>query len=145
MMNALANHSILPHNGKGITKPMIVDVLTKSINLSSGIATVFAAGALKTNPSPGADSFDLDQLAKHGVIEHDVSLSRNDVAFGDNHSFDRSVWDAVMASYGEETVTSFESASKARWERVLAAKKAHEEAGKGGEFGYGVKEFVLSE
>jgi hypothetical protein len=32
--------------------------------------------------------------------------------------------------------------SKARYERVLAAKKAHEEAGK--EFEYGIKEFVLS-
>ncbi len=144
MINALANHSILPHNGKGITKSMIIDRLTKSINLSSGIATVFAAGALKVNPSPSADSFDLDQLAKHGVIEHDVSLSRNDVAFGDNHSFDKSVWDAVMASYGERETTDFESVSRARWGRVEAAKKAHEEAGKGGEFGYGVKEFVLS-
>lgn len=36
----------------------------------------------------------------------------------------------------------FNGVSKARYERVLAAKKAHEEAGKA--FEYGIKEFVLS-
>lgn len=46
-----------------------------------------------------------------------------------------------MATYeGEET--SFESVSKARYQRLVAAKKAHEEAGE--EFQYGIKEFVLS-
>lgn len=77
------------------------------------------------------------------MIEHDVSLSRNDIAFGDNHSFDKSVWEGVMKSYGEKTETDFASVSKARYERVMAAKKAHEEAGK--DFQYGIKEFVLSE
>ncbi|KAK6580916.1 hypothetical protein PZA11_006404 [Diplocarpon coronariae] len=143
MINALANHSILPHDGKNITKPMMTDILTKSINLGSGIATVFAAAALKANPTPGAVSFNLDQLAKHGLIEHDVSLSRNDIAFGDNFSFDQSVWGEVMASYGEATETSFESASKARYERMVKAKKNHADAGK--VFEYGVKEFVLKE
>ncbi|PBP27616.1 hypothetical protein BUE80_DR001409, partial [Diplocarpon rosae] len=142
MINALANHGLLPHNGKDITKPMIIDIITKSINLSSEIATVFAAAALKANSEPGAESFNLDQLAKHGLIEHDVSLSRNDAAFGDNFSFDRSVWDGVMANYGEATETSFESASRARYERMVKAQKDHADAGK--DFEYGVKEFVLS-
>lgn len=122
---------------------MIIDVLTKSINLSSGIASVFAAGALKANPRPSEETFDLDQLAKHGLIEHDVSLSRNDLALGNNHTFDKSIWKGVMDSYGDLTETSFQSASKARYERMLQAKKDHEAAGKN--FEYGIKEFVLSE
>ncbi|CZT53099.1 related to chloroperoxidase [Rhynchosporium secalis] len=142
MINALSNHSILPHNGKGITKAQIVSVLTSSINLDSKIANVFATGALTTNPDHSAHSFDLDHLKKHGVIEHDVSLSRNDVAFGDNHSFDKGVWESVLKSYGEKTETDFVSVSKARYERVVAAKKAHADAGK--DFTYGIKEFVLS-
>lgn len=143
MINALSNHHILPHNGKGITKGQIVSVLTKCINLDSKIANVFATGALTTNPDHSAHSFDLDHLRKNGVIEHDVCLSRNDIAFGDNHSFDKRVWEGVMKSYGEKTETDFASVSKARYERVMAAKKAHEEAGK--DFQYGIKEFVLSE
>ncbi|KAH7323887.1 Chloroperoxidase [Rhexocercosporidium sp. MPI-PUGE-AT-0058] len=142
MINALSNHHILPHNGKGITKGQIVSVLTQSINLDSKIANIFATGALTTNPDHSAHSFDLDHLRKHGVIEHDVSLSRNDIAFGDNHSFDKSVWEGVMKSYGEKTETDFKSVSKARYGRVMAAKKAHEDAGK--EFQYGIKEFILS-
>lgn len=143
MINALSNHHILPHNGKDITKGQIVSVLTQSINLDSKIANVFATGALTTNPDHSAHSFDLDHLRKHGVIEHDVSLSRNDVAFGDNYSFDKNVWEGVMKSYGERTETDFQSVSKARYERVMAAKKAHGDAGK--EFQYGIKEFILSE
>jgi Peroxidase, family 2 len=143
MINALANHHILPHSGRGITKALAVEALTSSINLSSGIATVFASVAVTANPHPDPEnpSFDLDHVNKHGLIEHDVSLSRNDFAFGDNHSFDREIWDSVSRSYeGEET--DFESVSRARYQRLLAAKKAHEDAGK--EFQYGIKEFVLS-
>jgi len=142
MINALANHSILPHNGKGITKAMAVEVLVKAINLDSKIANVFATGALTTNPDHSAHSFDLNHLQKHGVIEHDVSLSRNDIALGDNHSFDKSVWEGVMASYGEATETDFGLVSKARYERMMASKKSHEEVKK--DFQYGIKEFILS-
>lgn len=143
MINALANHHILPHSGRGISKTHAISALTSSLNLSSGVATVFASVAVTANPHPDPEnpSFDLDHVNKHGLIEHDVSLSRNDFLLGDNHSFDREIWDAVVATYeGEET--SFESVSKARYERLVAAKKAHEEAGK--EFQYGIKEFVLS-
>jgi hypothetical protein len=142
MLNALANHHILPHNGKGVTKAMAVDVLTRAINLDSSIANVFASTALRANPDHSTHYFDLDQVAKHGLIEHDVSLSRNDIAFGDNHTFDKAVWQKVMSTYGTATQTDFATVSKARYERVLAAKKAHADANK--DFQYGIKEFILS-
>jgi len=142
MINALANHHILPHSGKGITKAMAVEALTKSINLDSGIANMFASVAVTANPDHSSHAFDLDQVDKHGLIEHDVSLSRNDIAFGDNHSFNKEIWEDVLKSYGEDTETSFETASRARYERVAACKKAHADAKK--EFEYGIKEFILS-
>jgi len=71
-----------------------------------------------------------------------VSLTRNDYALGDNHTFNKEIWEKVLASYEGAEVGDFSSVSKARYERVLAAKKAHEEAGKA--FEYGIKEFVLS-
>ncbi|KAF4636354.1 heme-thiolate peroxidase [Cudoniella acicularis] len=142
MINALANHHILPHSGKGISKSMAVTALTSTINLDSTIANVFASVALTTNPDHSAHTFDLDHVSTHGIIEHDVSLSRNDIAFGDNHTFNSEIWGKVIDSYGLEKETSFESASRVRYERVRACKAAHEAAGK--EFGYGVKEFVLS-
>lgn len=142
LINALSNHHVLPHDGKGITKEMAVNALISAINLDKGICNVFAAGALTTNPNAGAHSFDLDHLAKHGTIEHDVSLSRNDIALGSNTTFDKTIWDGVLKSYGDATTTDFHSASKARYDRFLATKKAHEAAGK--PYQYGIKEFILS-
>lgn len=83
-------------------------------------------------------------MNKHGLIEHDVSLSRGDVGLGkgDNHTFDGGVWGEVVRGYGGVEETSFETASKVRYQRVVECKKAHEDAGT--EFGYGIKEFILS-
>lgn len=142
MLNALANHHILPHSGKGITKAMAVEALTSSINLDSGIANVFASVAVTANPDHSSHAFDLDQLDKHSLIEHDVSLSRNDIAFGDNHTFNKEIWEEVLKSYGEDTETNFATVSKARYDRVAAAKKAHTDAKK--DFQYGIKEFIFS-
>lgn len=142
MINALANHHVLPHDGKAITKEMAVNALVSAINLDKGICNVFAAGALTTNPDAAAHSFDLNHLSKHGTIEHDVSLTRNDIALGSNTTFDKEIWATVLKSYGDSTTTDFHSASKARYDRVIASKKAHEAAGK--PYQYGIKEFILS-
>jgi hypothetical protein len=142
MLNALANHGILPRNGKGITKELAVNTLSHAINLDSKIGTVFAAFAVTANPDHTAHFFDLDQVTKHGLIEHDVSLSRNDEALGDNTTFDPYAWDKVLQTYGDKKETDFALVSKARYDRFLACKKAHEAAEK--DFAYGIKEFILS-
>lgn len=116
--------------------------MTSSINLEEGIAQVFATVGLSTNPEVPAHSFDLDHVSRHGLIEHDVSLTRNDVAFGNNHSFDADVWKSVLSTFGENAETNFVLASKARYNRVLDSKKAHEVAKK--DFVYGIKEAILS-
>jgi Peroxidase, family 2 len=139
---SLANHGVLPHDGKGITVEMAVKALTSSINLDAGIAKVFASGALPANPDAHAHSFDLDHINKHGVIEHDVSLTRDDFASGDNHTFNPEIWKSVLSTYGDGKVTNFALASKARYNRVVACKEAHKAANK--EFMYGIKEAIFS-
>ncbi|RMZ87691.1 hypothetical protein DV736_g5085, partial [Chaetothyriales sp. CBS 134916] len=145
-VNALANHHLLPHNGKGITKDMVKDALTNPqiIHLSPLIASVFATGAIAANPDHGAHTFDLNQVDKHGYIEHDVSLSRNDYDLGDNASFDQDKWATMFKIYGEEngSTVAYEYASKARYSRVRESKEAHEQAKK--PFRYGIKEGILS-
>ena len=51
MLNALANHSILPHSGRSITKTDIIAALHNAINLDPGIGKVLASGAVITNPA----------------------------------------------------------------------------------------------
>jgi len=142
MMNALANHHILPHNGKGVTKALAASVLIESINLDPKIASLFAGLATTLNPDHKAHSFDFDHLSKHNAVEHDGSLSRNDFAFGDNHTFDPKLWELYKESYGGASETDFASVSKARYARIAFSKKHHEDAKK--DFQYGIKEFIFS-
>lgn len=148
MINALANHGILPHDGKGITKAMAVSALTSAVNLGSNIATVFAVGGVASNPDHSAHSFDLNHVDKHNFIEHDVSLSRGDIAFGSNSDYSPEEFKIIFDMYSEahadgpKGTTTYESASKARYARVVASKEKHERAGK--EFHYGIKELILS-
>ncbi|KAH8762425.1 Chloroperoxidase [Hyaloscypha finlandica] len=142
VLNSLANHGILPRDGKGVTKEMAVKAMTSAINLDVEIAKIFASVALTTNPNAHAHSFDLDHVSRHGLIEHDVSLSRDDFALGDNHTFNADIWKSVLDTYGDSKETNFALATEARYNRVIAAKKAHEAANK--DFTYGIKEAVLS-
>jgi len=147
-INALANHGILPHNGKGITKDAAITALKSAVNLGPSIATVFAAGGVGANPDHSTNTFDLNHVDKHNFIEHDVSLTRGDIAFGSNCDFSPETWKEVWDIYcgevpqGGDKVTSYHSASKARYQRVISSKTAHEKAGK--EFHYGIKEVILS-
>lgn len=127
---------------------MAITALKSAVNLGASTANVFAAGGIGANPDHAANTFDLNHVAKHNFIEHDVSLTRNDSALGSNCDFDKDVWKGVWDVYvnevpvGGDKVTSWHSASKARYQRLLKSKRAHEEAGK--EWHYGIKEVVLS-
>jgi hypothetical protein len=141
-INALANHGILPHNGKGITKEMAIKAMVSSINFNHTLGSIFAMAGVAANPDHSAHTFDLDHVDKHNWIEHDVSLSRKDTAFGSNSKFDKEQFDKFLAVYGDKEATDFATASKARYMRVQESKAAHEEEGK--EFTYGIKEAIMS-
>jgi hypothetical protein len=122
--------------------------------LDSTIASVFAWGGVAANPNHEEHNFDLEHVDKHGWIEHDVSLSREDIAFGSNSAFNKERWAEVWKIYKDGAVTeggaagvgpeetNWKSASKARYMRVKQQKERHEKEGK--EFSYGIKEVVLS-
>jgi hypothetical protein len=60
------------------------------------------------------------------VIEHDGSLSRADTFFGDNHSFNASIW-AQTASHFTKSTIDLRTAAKARKARLAAAKAENPE------------------
>ncbi len=66
-------------------------------------------------------SFDQSRLILvRTVLEHDGSLSRNDIYFGDNHSFNSTIWDSVAASFTNRTIP-LATAISVRAERFAAA------------------------
>ncbi|KAH8726467.1 Chloroperoxidase [Phaeosphaeriaceae sp. PMI808] len=82
MLNALANHSILPHSGKNIPFRTLSATVRSAFNFAPSFCFFvpkFAADFL--DRSYWTDSFDLTELSKHNAIEHDASLTRRDVAF----------------------------------------------------------------
>ncbi|KAF1919427.1 Chloroperoxidase [Ampelomyces quisqualis] len=81
MLNALANHSILPHDGKNITFRRLNTTVRQSFNFAPSFCffvPAFAANFLGRSYWTG--SFDLADLSKHNAIEHDASLTRRDSA-----------------------------------------------------------------
>jgi hypothetical protein len=133
---------------------MAIKALTEALHMDDTIAKVFAWGGVVANENKEEGNFDLDHVAVHGWIEHDASLSRDDIAFGSNSKFSPERWEEVLKIYKEGTLTeegasgvgpqevTWESASRARFFRVKQQAERHEAAGK--VFAYGIKEAVLS-
>jgi len=81
-LNAMANHGILPRDGKNITFPELNRTIRATYNFGPSFCFFvpnFAAKML--NKSYRKDSFDLADLSLHNGIEHDASLTREDIAF----------------------------------------------------------------
>ena len=123
---------------------MAVEALTTAFHFDSHIANIFSSVAVRANPDHDAHSFDLDHLARHGYIEHDVSLSRGDMAFGSNSEFDKDLFDEVIQGLYARSgdMTNWKSACEVRYERIRASRARHAKEGKGWLFG--VKEAITS-
>lgn len=81
MLNALANHGILPHSGRHIPFRTLNTTVRQSFNFAPSFCFFvpkFAADFL--HKSYWKDTFDLEELSLHNAIEHDASLTRPDVA-----------------------------------------------------------------
>ncbi|KAI8151189.1 putative sterigmatocystin biosynthesis peroxidase stcC [Colletotrichum sp. SAR 10_70] len=126
MVNTLANHGYLPRNGLNVSLADLITGFTAAVNLDPAATTLVGQKALLTSTTGNNATFNLDDLDKHGVIEHDGSLSRNDVYFGDNHSFDEEIWETVASHFVNETI-SIPTAAKARAARLQAAAAANPE------------------
>ncbi|KAK3350256.1 Chloroperoxidase [Lasiosphaeria hispida] len=120
LLNSLANHGFLPRSGRNITSEELIGALSASINLDPSVAEGPTALALTTSKTGNPDTFDLDNLDQHGVIEHDASLSRADTVFGDNSSLNLTIWNETKSFFDGETI-SVSEAGKARIARIRSS------------------------
>jgi hypothetical protein len=108
-LNTLASHGYLPRNGIA-TPAQIVNAVQEGLNMGNDLAVfiAFAAFLVDGNPltnllSIGGKSpltgVDPPQpaivggLDTHAVFEGDTSMTRGDAFFGDNHSFNETLFD----------------------------------------------------
>ncbi|OLN89032.1 putative sterigmatocystin biosynthesis peroxidase stcC 7 [Colletotrichum chlorophyti] len=120
MVNTLANHGYLPRTGLNISLADLIAGFTAAVNLDPAATTLVGQKALLTSTTGDNATFNLDDLNTHGIIEHDGSLSRNDIHFGDNHSFNKTIWKSVSSHFTDSTI-SIPTAAKARLARLQAA------------------------
>lgn len=59
MLNTLANHGFLPHDGRQLTQGAIVDGLAKGLNFDSSLGELMFQMAIVANPEPNATFFTL--------------------------------------------------------------------------------------
>ncbi|KAM0270889.1 hypothetical protein ACHAQH_009274 [Verticillium albo-atrum] len=104
MMNTLANHNFLPHDGRNITKENAVFALGEGIGFGAELATLMWEQAIHINPTANATFFTLDQLNVHNILEHDASLTRTDDFFGNNHIFNQTVFDESRSYWSSDVL-----------------------------------------
>ncbi|KAG8903528.1 hypothetical protein FRB99_003159 [Tulasnella sp. 403] len=78
-LNTLANHGILPRDGKAVTYQQLIDGIQHAYNLSPTLAEQLTASARLLDQGRG--HIDLHDLNALNVIQHDASFSRPDIAF----------------------------------------------------------------
>ncbi|THV83693.1 Cloroperoxidase [Aureobasidium pullulans] len=125
MMNTLANHGFIPHNGGNITKQNAVKGLADGLNFDAALASLMWDQAIIANPEPNATFFTLcattsslpkpkmntdedgsEHLNQHNVLEHDASLSRMDAYYGNNHIFNPEAFATSTRYWTDETLTA---------------------------------------
>ncbi|KAH6655793.1 Chloroperoxidase [Truncatella angustata] len=120
ILNSLANHGYLPHGGRNIDAPTLNAALSAGLDFDPSAFSDVVENALSTSTTGNSSTFNLDDTAVHNVIEHDGSLSRDDIAHGDNLHFSPEVWAQTVSHFTEDTI-SIEVAAKARADRIVIA------------------------
>ncbi|KAK2614984.1 hypothetical protein N8I77_001764 [Diaporthe amygdali] len=123
LLNTLANHGYLPRDGKNITVDKLIEGMHAGLNLREDAKLFFRLQgnkALEASSTGNKDTFQLSDLNKHNLIEHDASLSRADIFFGDNWSFNQTIFDETK-SYWPSTTISLSDAAKALVARQKSA------------------------
>lgn len=127
---------------------MLQAALSSTFNIAQDFTSETFTDALATSPDPLLGSLDLDDLNEHNVIEHDGSLSRADYHDGgDDHTFNQTIFDTVLAYFGNDTHATISTAAKARDHRIVTQKIRNSEfvySQKTGLLSYGETALYLS-
>ncbi|KAF9443253.1 aromatic peroxygenase precursor [Macrolepiota fuliginosa MF-IS2] len=142
-LNTLANHGYLPRSG--IVSPAeIISGLQECYNMENKFASfiTYAAHLVdgnivtdllsigpttpKTGPTPPAPAT-AGGLNSHQLFEGDASMTRADAFWGDNHSFNQTLFDELssfMDKYGNGRYT-WDVAKEFRYQRILDSMTAN--------------------
>ena len=104
MLNAFANHHLLPHSGRGITREDLHHAMGDGLGYVEEVINNIFNQALLANPEPNATSFDLWHVGRPHVLEHDASLSRQDAYFGNASMFHQATFKQTKSYWKGDTL-----------------------------------------
>ncbi|KAM0342063.1 hypothetical protein ACHAPU_009791 [Fusarium lateritium] len=126
-LNTLANHGYLPRDGKNINLEILAEGMVNGYNIERMDAVILYTQAIRTSPKyPLARSFDLADLGRHNILEHDISISRSDAYFADPNPFNETVWNETLKYFTTEMIT-VDQVAKARMGRLATSKNTNPE------------------
>jgi len=102
-LNALANQGFLPRDGKNITPERVEAVLMSTLHMDKALASSLARSLRPLVRKDG--TFDLVDMRRHNVIEHDISFTRLDFRQGDNYTFQPAMFKALLEDADGGSVT----------------------------------------
>lgn len=124
-LNTLANHGYLPSNGRDISLDILAKGMLDGFNIARSDAVILFSQAVRTNPRyPLALDFDLENLGREGVLEHDFSLSRSDRFFANPLPFNDTVWKQTASFFTTDKITVKQLAD-ARMARLATSQRTN--------------------
>jgi hypothetical protein len=118
-----------------MTLPHLLKGLAAGMNMGADFTVLI--GGLGLLSSPTLVAFDLNDLDQHNFpIEHDASLSRQDAYFGNNYSFNSSIWNQTRSFFEKDRQTGLYTAALALANRTADSEERNPQ------FVYGFREFV---
>ncbi|MCJ1460305.1 hypothetical protein MMC28_010684 [Mycoblastus sanguinarius] len=153
IINALANHGYIPRDGRNVTSHEVYAAMAEVGVSSTIRTTLtyaaylehhdvpqtgfwafvrspfayflqhFALRAPHQENSSGVPCLNLDQLSRHGAVEHDVSLSRRDFAQGDNTTPQRDLIAGLVSSSSDGKEITMDDFATFRRRRVEEQKR----------------------
>ncbi|KAK7998551.1 hypothetical protein PG991_015030 [Apiospora marii] len=130
MLNTLANHGYLPHNGRNVSVDNIADAIFAATNWSRDFGLIPGAGAFKALGVATDGTIELKQLDNRTAgIERPASLARPD----DSNTVSPVRMDAVLADSEDAKYISAGSlgASRARLEKASPLTEAQQSPARG--------------
>ncbi|EMD37165.1 heme-thiolate peroxidase [Gelatoporia subvermispora B] len=122
-LNALANHGIIAHSGRGISFVEAEKAIRHTYNFAptfSKLLPLYASQMLCRDYKTG--TFDLADVAAHNGIEHDASLTRDDAAHTINQSSSQHALALELLTGGTGTCGDL---TPADFSRFTSERRAH--------------------
>lgn len=116
-LNALANHGLLPRDGKNIDLAALAKGTYLGFSLAEDAARLVGTVGLQASTTGNAASFNLADLNQHDpqVIEHDGSMTREDAYTGDAVTFSDAAYARTQANWGTNDIISVSASEISLW------------------------------